>query len=133
MYSETLCLTCGSDPCGGCSSCTEADDLRRELHTAFWTCDEGVTVRDFQGKYKVKYDRLLKLENIARNRAPKNASQQKDYAAVALLGMLSHPTRYRPRDEDKFRHWHDAIAKEAFDIAEAMADEAIRRGLSGGD
>lgn len=42
------------------------------------------------------------------------------YAAKALQGMLAHPTRYRPRGCDKHLHWHDAIAKEAHELADAM-------------
>lgn len=50
------------------------------------------------------------------------------YAAKALHGMLAHPTRYQPRDCDKHLHWHDAIAKEAHELADAMirAGEAAR-------
>ena len=41
------------------------------------------------------------------------------FAAHALQGMLAHSTRYRPR-EGAPENWHDAIAKEAFEIADAM-------------
>lgn len=45
------------------------------------------------------------------------------FAAFALAGMLAHsrgnpPHGYRPRDEQD--HWHNAIAEEAFEIAQAM-------------
>ena len=42
-----------------------------------------------------------------------------DFAEVALAGMLAHPKRYQPRAGDP-SNWHDAIAKEAYEIAEAM-------------
>ncbi len=41
-------------------------------------------------------------------------------ATEALKGMLAHPTRYKPRTEDQHLHWHDAISKEAYDLADAM-------------
>ena len=44
-------------------------------------------------------------------------------AVAALTGMLAHSrngTGYHPRDEDNHLHWHDAIAKEAFELADAM-------------
>jgi len=41
------------------------------------------------------------------------------FAAMALNGMLAHSTRYKPRPGDP-SHWHDAIAKEAYEIAHAM-------------
>lgn len=37
-----------------------------------------------------------------------------------VQGMLAHPRRYKPREEDAHMHWHDAIAKEAVDIANAV-------------
>lgn len=42
------------------------------------------------------------------------------YAGMAMQGMLAHPTRYTPRDQDSHLHWHDALAKEASEIADAM-------------
>ena len=39
-------------------------------------------------------------------------------AMLALNGMLAHSTRYQPRD--KQQHWHDAIAAEAYQLADAM-------------
>lgn len=49
------------------------------------------------------------------------------FAAFALLGMLAHPTRYQPRVSDAGMHWHDAIAREAFEVGEAMDRERDRR------
>ena len=51
---------------------------------------------------------------------------RRDVAAAAMNGMLAHSTRYRPRDEDAHLHWHDALAREAYDLADAMlrAEEA---------
>ena len=40
-------------------------------------------------------------------------------ARAAMLGMLAHPTRYRPRPGAP-ENWHDAIAQEAYEIADAM-------------
>ncbi len=39
-------------------------------------------------------------------------------ATAALTGMLAHPQRYKPRLEGQ--NWHDAIATEAYQIAQAM-------------
>lgn len=41
-------------------------------------------------------------------------------ALEALGGMLAHSTRYKPREIDRALHWHDAIAKEAYELADAM-------------
>lgn len=41
------------------------------------------------------------------------------FAGQALQGMLAHATRYRPRSEAP-ANWHDAIAEEAYEIADAM-------------
>lgn len=40
-------------------------------------------------------------------------------AMLALNGMLSHPTRYKPRPSAS-KNWHEAIAEEAYQIADAM-------------
>jgi hypothetical protein len=46
----------------------------------------------------------------------------RDYlAGQALAGMLSHATRYRPRPGAS-SNWHEAIAEEAYQIADAMLD-----------
>lgn len=51
----------------------------------------------------------------------------RDYAAIkAMQGMLAHSTRYRPREQDNHLHWHEALAKEAHEIADAML--AARKG-----
>ena len=44
------------------------------------------------------------------------------FAANALNGMLSHSTRYQPR-EGADMHWHDSIVKEAYELADAMLAE----------
>jgi hypothetical protein len=45
----------------------------------------------------------------------------RDAAALAALqGMLAHNTRYRQRPEDSCLHWHAAISREAFQIADAF-------------
>lgn len=49
-------------------------------------------------------------------------------AIAAVQGMLAHPTRYQPREEDAHLHWHDAITKEAVEIAEAMDETLTQRG-----
>jgi len=38
---------------------------------------------------------------------------------MALQGMLAHSTRYRPRPGAP-ENWHDAIAQEAVQLADAM-------------
>lgn len=49
------------------------------------------------------------------------------YAIAAMNGMLAHRKRYRPRPEDAGLKWHYAMAREAFDIAEAMQFESTLR------
>ena len=45
----------------------------------------------------------------------------RDAAALAALqGMLAHATRYRPRPEDAGLHWHQAVSREAFQIADSF-------------
>lgn len=43
-----------------------------------------------------------------------------EFARAALYGMLAHPVRYKPRHSECHLHWHDAIASESYDIADAM-------------
>lgn len=43
-------------------------------------------------------------------------------AIAALTGMLAHSTRYRPRPGAPV-DWHQAIAEEAYEIADAMISE----------
>lgn len=47
------------------------------------------------------------------------------FAGQALLGMLAHSTRYRPR-EGASSNWHDAIAEEAGQLADAMLAERAK-------
>ena len=47
------------------------------------------------------------------------------FAAFALQGMLAHQKRYKPRPNDP-QDWHKAIAKEAFEIGEAMIHESSK-------
>lgn len=42
------------------------------------------------------------------------------FAGQAINGMLSHSTRYRPYQKDRGLYWHDAIAYEAYELADAM-------------
>lgn len=42
-------------------------------------------------------------------------------AAQALLGMLAHQKRYKPRQGTSY-NWHDAISEEAYEIADAMLE-----------
>lgn len=48
---------------------------------------------------------------------------RKYYAAKAMQGMLAHGTCYHPREQDSHLHWHQALVKEAFEIADAMIAE----------
>lgn len=48
-----------------------------------------------------------------------NNNLRDNFAASALTGMLAHTKRYMQRDGDP-ENWHDAIAKEAYEIADAM-------------
>jgi hypothetical protein len=52
------------------------------------------------------------------------------FAAFALQGMLAHATRYKPAHYTNVTeqpHWHEAIAEEAFNIADAMMAERAKR------
>ncbi len=42
------------------------------------------------------------------------------FAMAALQGMLAHSTRYKPREEGA--DWHWSIAKEAYELADAMME-----------
>ena len=45
----------------------------------------------------------------------------RDYCVIHYTSaMLSHATRYKPRPQDAELHWHEAITKEAFELADAM-------------
>lgn len=50
------------------------------------------------------------------------------FATDALTGMLAHAKRYKPRAEAS-SNWHEAIAEEAYQIADAMM--VARRSPSG--
>lgn len=55
---------------------------------------------------------------------PSTGMTLRDYfAAKAMQGMLAHATRYRPRQQDKLLHWHAAMSKEAYEVADAMLAE----------
>ena len=79
------------------------------------------------------YDHLYGNCDNARSGVEKKAQELRhfhDEAALhALEGMLAHARHghgYRPRLEDAHLHWHDAIAKEAFELADAMTRERER-------
>ena len=45
----------------------------------------------------------------------------RDYATIKYAAaMIAHPRRYKPRQEDSHMYWHEAIHKEAADLADAM-------------
>lgn len=45
-----------------------------------------------------------------------------EFAKAALTGMLAHATRYKPR-KGASSNWHEAIAQEAYQLADAMLAE----------
>ena len=49
------------------------------------------------------------------------------FAAKAMQGLLAHDTRYRPRARDSHMHWHGAMAKEAYELADAMLEQRRKR------
>jgi hypothetical protein len=51
--------------------------------------------------------------------ADQQRRERDNMAGLALRGMLAHPTRYKPRVGAP-ENWHDAIAQEAYEIADAM-------------
>lgn len=52
---------------------------------------------------------------------PKEELSVRDrFAMAALEGMLAHSTRYKPREEGA--NWHWSIAKEAYELADAMME-----------
>ena len=52
---------------------------------------------------------------------PKEEVSVRDrFAMAALSGMLAHSTRYKPREEGA--DWHWSIAKEAYELADAMME-----------
>lgn len=46
-------------------------------------------------------------------------TKREAYAIAAMQGMLSHATRYKPRNGAP-SNWHDALAQEAVEIADAL-------------
>jgi len=54
-------------------------------------------------------------------------TERDEIAKAALNGMLAHPKRYKPRPGDP-ANWHAAIAKEAYEIADAMLVEREKGG-----
>lgn len=64
-----------------------------------------------------------KWERIVRYDAGDDTLTVRDrFAMAALNGMLAHPKRYIPRIHDVGMHWHQAISKEAGEIADAMME-----------
>jgi hypothetical protein len=51
--------------------------------------------------------------------AENEKSLRDEIAIEALNGMLAHSTRYKPR-EGAYVDWHYSIAKEAYELADAM-------------
>ena len=68
---------------------------------------------------------LDRVQGLLDAKPPTPAGQVERIAAAAMKGMLAHPRRYKPRPCDP-ENWHDALAKEAKEIAAAM----IRAGFS---
>ncbi|MBW6400024.1 hypothetical protein KPL78_19340 [Roseomonas sp. HJA6] len=69
------------------------------------------------------------IDDDGRSWQPKGGMSLRDWiAGQALNGMLAHATRYRPR-VGASRNWHEAIAEEAYEIADAML--AARGGSDG--
>lgn len=65
-------------------------------------------------------DYLRSLPDAAPAQPAASDMTLRDAAALrALQGMLAHSTRYRPRPGTP-ENWHDAIAQEAFQIADAF-------------
>jgi hypothetical protein len=62
------------------------------------------------------------VENI-NSRGLRNISLEK-VAAMTMQGMLANPQGYTPKKEHEDLHWHDALVKEAFEIAEAFSRES---------
>lgn len=60
-----------------------------------------------------------KSKNFREQRWP-GLSLRDHFAGQALNGMLAHATRYRPYEKDRGLHWHEAIAIEAYELADAM-------------
>ena len=55
-------------------------------------------------------------------------SKKEQVAIAALQGMLSHSTRYKASNKYSTLSWHEAIVKEAFDIATEFVIESSKRG-----
>ncbi|CUH87334.1 hypothetical protein PH5382_01260 [Phaeobacter sp. CECT 5382] len=68
---------------------------------------------------------LDRVQNLLDAKPPVPPSQVERIATAAMKGMLAHPNRYKWRPGDP-ENWHDALAKEAKEIAAAM----IRAGIS---
>lgn len=60
--------------------------------------------------------------NMPTERIPKVPDDRLVIATLAMQGMLAHPTRYKPRQQDDGLTWHQAIAREALEIADALIE-----------
>ena len=54
-------------------------------------------------------------------------SELRNTAAELMAGMLAHPTRYCPRGPGAYAQGHQALAREALDMAEALLSEINNR------
>jgi hypothetical protein len=68
------------------------------------------------GQYRVD---LILLSERSRPRGSQRSENRVTLAGRAMQGMLAHPTRYHPAPGYPV-DWHQAIAKEAFELADAM-------------
>ena len=54
-------------------------------------------------------------------------TKREQFAMAAMQGMLSHATRYKPRDGASV-NWHEAISEEAVQLADALLAELDKAG-----
>ena len=54
-------------------------------------------------------------------------TKREQFAMAAMQGMLSHATRYKPR-EGASENWHEAISEEAVQLADALLAELDKAG-----
>jgi len=73
----------------------------------------------WRARYKLQLIRR-KEEQYHLTISPELSALREDLASKAMQGMLSHNKRYKPREQDSGLLWHDALAKESVDIADAM-------------
>lgn len=90
-----------------------------ELHPDFWISQLQEQKDQWRQVARAALAALPRAEPDGERQMTDNNLERDLFACFAMQGMLAHSTRYRPR-EGAPANWHEALAEEAYQIADAM-------------